>query len=305
MLLLIFLASLCAGGAVYFTVSYISIRRKRATLTQTERAYLEIAEQEELAEVKSLLVQARERLRKFADEFGYRGTLVPVLLALGFVYLGLILVFRLFGLPDVAGLILGLPAALLSVTIISRRAERKRRERFSVQLLQAFSLLAGQLEAGFGVNRALELILPSIQDPLHAELEQVLLTSVGSKPLVEAMRDLSDRFPSRAMSMFVTALELYRVHQASLAPVLRQAANMLQRNHELAAEAIAELAQTKAEFYGVASIVAFIAALTMLTQGAKAFGTPVGVGVLLVAGVLFGTGLWRAQRLFRRTRDEL
>ena len=145
MLLLIFLASLCAGGAVYFTVSYISIRRKRATLTQTERAYLEIAEQEELAEVKSLLVQARERLRKFADEFGYRGTLVPVLLALGFVYLGLILVFRLFGLPDVAGLILGLPAALLSVTIISRRAERKRRERFSVQLLQAFSLLAGQL----------------------------------------------------------------------------------------------------------------------------------------------------------------
>lgn len=293
-----------AAGATYFFAMWVWSLSAHRSMTGTERANAEIEEKRRSEDRLSI----PQRFRAFLTTNGYQGSLSPLLLAWSFGYLLSVAALLLFGANPLIGLLLAAPVTLgLSFAALTTYQARRRRL-FHTQLLQLFDMLAAQLEAGSGPARALEQVLPSLRDPLQSELARVLDATIAAKPLVEAMQDMAQRWPSRGMSMFVSALELDSETHATLAPALRQAAAIIQRNHDLVSEAQSELAQTKMEFYIVAGVIALLAAWMVFSGDAatrSAFMTPAGFIALMLAVGNYCWGLFRAWRLFNRVREVL
>lgn len=298
------IAALAAGGAAYFIARWYVARRSYRDMTAIERANAQIEEDRRREE----RLGWRDRIREGLGTAGYRGGLTPVFLAGGFIYLAIAAVLTLIGLQALWGALAAVPIAFGGAFGALQSLESRRRKAFNIQLMQALELLAGQLESGSGINRALEQILPSLNDPLRREFEATLDKTVAAMPLVEAMEELAERYPSRAMGMFVAALELDRRQNANLAPAIRQAAAMLRRNFELTSEGRAELAQTKMEFLIVAAIISGI--IVMLVFGGDEQtrdlyrGGP-GLIVLAVSVALMVAGFVRARNVFREISEEM
>lgn len=299
--LITLLLAVSIGGAAYFAVSYVmtQIAYKKVSQSKIKMAYLAIEEAERSKE-KGLYEQIVDRLRIA----GWSGGLAPIVTAVGCLYAVCVLAMYIVGANQVVGVVLGIPVCTGVVMLIVLRISLRRQLAFQRQLMPALSMLAAQIETGTGAERALEQILPSLEDPLGDELHAALAATVTVE-LVEALEDVGRRYPSRAFSLFLAALEVDRLQGGSLGPALREASSMLQRQFELMQEAQAEISQAKMEFYGVLGIVAFIA-LPLLSSSdpsmRAAYYSPTGLGMLMVAGLLAGTGVWRASRIFRLAR---
>jgi tight adherence protein B len=299
-LIQLILAVACAGSA-YFVIGYVLTRAqyKKLAESKVQLAYLAIEEGERSRRL-SLRSRANARLRRA----GWEGGAAPIIAAVGFLYAVVVLVMFALGLPEILGLVVGLPACVAVVQVIIRQIVYRRRLTFQRQLMPALSMLAAQIESGNGAERALEQILPSLEDPLGAELQRALRSTV-TQELVPALATIGERYPSRAFSLFLAALEVDRIQGGSLAPALREASAMLERQFELVEEAQAELSQAKMEFFVVAGIIAMIAAF-MLGQDNPtirgAYTSTVGLVAVGTGAVLFVIGIWRAMRLLRSVK---
>ena len=194
-----------------------------------------------------------------------------------------------------------LPLCVGVVFLVVSRVASRRQLAFQRQLMPALGMLAAQIEAGNGAERALEQILPALEDPLGAELAAALSSTVTME-LVPALEEVARRYPSRAFTLFLAALEVDRLQGGALAPALREASAMLQRQFELSQEAQAEVSQAKMEFYAVGGIVGIIA-MTLLSSGDPnvrgAYFSSTGLLGIGVAAVLVLTGIWRASRILK------
>lgn len=300
---LVVIAAMCAGGSAYYAYGWYTARKALRSLTAIERANALIEE----AKRKDAKPGLKQRLENELVRRGWKGDLALVLGGVTMLYVLISLVLRLFGLGGIAGAVVGLPISVGVVLMGLGSATTRRRRAFNHQLLQALTLLAGQIEGGNGPRRALELIIPSLQDPLRSELIGVMDATVASKNLVGALKDLLVRYPSRALSMFISALEIDEATGGRIEPALRQAADTLQRDFELSAEALAELSQTKAEFIVVVGIIGMVA-VSMVTGGdatTKAtYTTPVAIAVLLGLAAWFGFGIIRFLRILKKARGD-
>lgn len=295
------LAFAIAGAAtVFFCVRALQVQRDIATMTITDVFAAETARENRR--------NLRERFIAFVDRAGYHGPLAPIFLAFAVLYLLLTLLFVVFGLPQVAGVVLGAPAALAVswLAVISVRARRQ--ARFEAQLVQLFTMLAARLETGAGLRQAMEQVADVVGDPLRTELRAALARQVATRDVVGPIRDLARSWPSRAMDMFIAALSLNALAPAGLAPSLRRAAETLDRNFEIVSEAKAEIAQTRMEFFIVAGVVAAIALFMIFGGGAGragAYASLGGAAALTVAAANYVVGCLRAARIFTRVRREL
>lgn len=296
------LVSICVGFAAYALVGWYYAHSALRSMTAIERANAQIAD----ARRKETRPKPKERLQQELARRGYRGDLTPVLAAMTFVYLISILILRALGVGDLVGVAIALPLSLgVAVAGLSQMVTRRRRK-FNVQLLQALTLLAAQVEAGNGAQRAIEQIIPSLQDPIRAELAATMDATVASKDLVGAMRDLERRYPSKAFRMFIAALEIDQAKGGRLEPALRQAAATLQRDFDLSKEAQAEISQTKAEFVAIVGIIGLIT-VSMVVGGGQtardAYFNPVGLIFVVIALANFGLGIARALKIFAGVKD--
>lgn len=293
------IVGLAAAGVGYFLTSWLFSlsSHKRATLIQ--RANATIAEAKRLEQKQGL----RARIHEMAGRRGWTGTLTPLLAGFLFLYIGALLILSAVGLGLLVGAIAGVPLCLgISWTIV-RRIDGRRKELFRRQLLQALDLLASQIEAGSGPQRALTQIVNQIDNPLGEELERTLAEATASKELIPALEDLYWRYPVKALAMLIAAFEIDQQVGSKLGPVLRSAAVTLSREFELTAEAQAEVSQTRSEFYIVAGIILFICFYTFAMGGpvvTDAFHSPAGIIVLALAGLNFAWGIFRITRILSK-----
>jgi Flp pilus assembly protein TadB len=301
--LILFLISLGGGGVAYFTMMYLLYRVSMRSATAVERHANAVAEARAAEERVPFKTRAVGRLA----QAGWYGTLTPILMASGFLYAVVVLAFIVVDLPSLFAAVIGLPASVGLVVLITGRIAARRRRLFQAQLMQALTMLAAQIEAGNGPQRALEQILPSLDDPLGAEMTAALNATVATKDLGEAMRPLALRYPSRAMTLFLAALEIDRLRGGSLAPTLRQAAEVLAKQFELAEETNSEISQAKSEFYTIIGIVSLMA-FSLLTgsdaNARDAYTSPAGLTVLIIALSNFAFGIWRGLRVFTKVGGE-
>ena len=296
------LIALTCAGAAYFVVEYLLTRTsyRRLAKSKIQLAYMAIEEAE-----RSTAVSWKDRVAARLSIAGWSGGLTPILIATGFLYAICVVVLSVLGVNDALGVFAGLPVCAGVVYLIVIRIASRRNLAFQRQLMPALGMLAAQIEAGNGAERAIEQILPALEDPLGAELGAALASTVTME-LVQALRQVEIRYPSRSFTLFLAALEIDRLQGGALAPALREASQMLQRQFDLAEEAQAEVSQAKMEFYAVGGIVGLIAFSLLSSDDPfmrDAYTSSAGIVALVISATLIGTGVLRAMRLLKKAKE--
>jgi Flp pilus assembly protein TadB len=292
-------AAIAGGAAVYFAaVTMVTVLARRSAGRVAVAQALILEEQR-----RRTRTPLRDRVQHWLAVRGYAGPLAPVL-AVGAVLFGFVaLVLRLIGISGFVGLAVAVPIAAGVLWVVSGQAAARRKRLFDAQLLSALNMLAGLLEAGQSPPRALDHVAAAVAEPLRSELAVALDRATVDKDLVPALSDLARRYPSRAFDLFVTALEIERDVGAPMAPAIRQAVRILERDFELSQETNAEIAQARYEFYGILILLGFIAFAMYSGSDATARGaylSPMGLLILAAATANMAFGLFRVHNIFRK-----
>lgn len=251
---LVTLAAVCAAALGYFSIRWLQFRRGYAALSETEKRRAEIAAIRGLDKNVSL----RERLQLETKKLGLGDNAFPLYAGAIVGYLGVAAPLSV-QLPLWMALLAAFPGAAVVGYVATAMLARARRKNFNRQMIDLLDLTVSQIQGGVGAERALNIVVPQMPDPMRSEMTRALAAGQAGKDLVGAMKELSQRYPSRAFDMFVAALEIDRAEGHAIAPALSQAAALLKQDFTLAAEANAKLGQVKNEFYAVAFIISGIA----------------------------------------------
>jgi Flp pilus assembly protein TadB len=301
--LVLLLLAIAFGAFVYFGISWLNARRSLNAATKIERWNAAIED----ARDREARGPAKSRIRTALRARGWNGSLLPLVTAATLLYALCALALTVIGLPQVFAAIIGVAVAGLTVFSLNHRAYTRRHELFRRQLMQLMFMLATHIKThGTGPQRSLTQLVPNLDDPLGYELTDVLAQVSASRNLVDALTELSERYPSRAFSMFISTLEMSdTVGGIGIAPALERVATILSKDFELTEEARAEIAQTRAEFYAVTAIVAGICFLLFSKAGstnAAAFRSPLGLVALTVGFTNYLLGIWRVRRTLAKAK---
>ena len=293
-MMLALVATVAAAGAAYFTVRFIQLWRGYSALSQVERRRAEVlATRESTGTVTRL-----QAIRLEFARLGLGRDLFPLLAAFATSFLVVAAPLSI-ALPVWMALLAAIPGAGAVAWFAVGFNARRRRSAFNRQLIDLLDLTVSQIKGGVGAERALHIVVPQLPNPVREEMAAALAAGQAGKDLVSAMRELGERYPSKAFEMFLAALEIDRAEGHAIAPALDQAAELLKQEFTLAAEANSALAQVKYEFYAVAAIVVGIASYLILggeKEFREAYSSPMGLIVLALAAGNMGLGFFRFNR---------
>ena len=297
------LATLLVGGTAYFILNWLYVSRQLRTMTFVERRTAEVEEGRHLQDAEKLSVRIN---RKLASS-GYRGESSAVAVGAGLLYLATIVGLYAAGIHGPVAPIAALPVSLaVAFTVVVTIGARRRRV-FNYQLKQLFDLLRGQLEAGFGTFRALEMIVPSLPDPLRSAFDTALRGARADRDLIGHLRKIEEDYPSKAFDLFLAALEIDEIQGGSLTRTLEKASAMLDQEFKLARRAQTELAQSKQTFGVVLGVIGFLVVVQVVNADAEtmaAYRSLLGMMLLSVAFGNAGFGVFRVLRTLRSARGD-
>ena len=300
---LILLAALTLSVSVFLIFQAIVIRRRASSMSEVERTNLLIEQA-----VRSHNNQSRsERLRVFLTGQGFRGDPVVFFAFAAAVYLLVVVALRLFGASVPAAIFLAVPTGLLAGKIVAIRMTARAKAAFDRDLAGVLSSRANGVKGGGALTPTLLAAVSERSDPLRFEMTRALqaLQANPNLTLVEVMAELRRRYPSRAMNLFIASLDLSERYGTGVTDALLEAADSLNRDFELAAEAQAEISQARSEFFGVLAVLAFIAATSFsndsLTVAELAARPGMALALVLAVG-WFGLGLVLTNRIFTKVK---
>lgn len=303
MLLYYVFAVAAAAGTVFFLVRGMQMRGNYQTLSRAEKRRAEMLSAREEAEK----VTWRDRMRREMMRLGLGEDLFPLYAAGLVAYLAAAAILTALNIPDLAGLLVAFPAAAGIAYGVVAMQGKKRRVLFNRQMIDLLDQLVAQIQGGAGAARALAIISPQMPEPLRTEMLKCLSSAEAGRDLVDALSDLRDKYPSRPMDMFITALEIDRAEGQAIGPALEQASKLLKDNFALSSETDAELSSIKYEFYGVTAIIIGIALALVFTGDEltqESYRTFLGVCILLGSlGNMF-LGMWRFGRKINKIKGD-
>ncbi len=100
------------------------------------------------------------------------------------------------------------------------RRQQKRLKAFHNQIPDVLSLMVSALRAGYGLNRAVKMVVDEMPAPASEEFERVLMEVNFGIGVSEAFQHLVERTKSRDMELIVTAISIQREVGGSLADIL-------------------------------------------------------------------------------------
>lgn len=248
----------------------------------------------------------RQRVLSFLDARGLTRDLDRTLLTITGIYLAFLLVGAIFGIGRGVTVVVALPFAVFATLVRNRRASEMQQALLRSQLLGLFESLASMIESGDTVPGAIGKLATRVEDPLRSELAALSNSHAVRGSLVPGLRAMRERHASRPLALLTAAVEVDEEIGVRLAPVLRQAGQMLERDQELSAEAMAELSQARSEFIGISGVIGGIALLMIVGSAGiarDAYFTPVGMLLLLAGAGNYAFGIFRTLRILRRARE--
>ena len=287
------------GAAVYFFINYILSRRALNTMNYIEVRNAQI--EEDIRNERKLPLN--KKIQLYLSNFGYSGNYLPLLTGITLLYLLSSLILTIIGVGDFVGLLLSLPLSTGLTLLTLSTLKKKSISRFERQLLQVLGSVVNYLEAGDVPTMAFHKAVRLVDDPLRTTFERALATKIGNETLATVLQPIADEYPSKSMTMLITALQIDDKMGAKLAPALRQAVKILERQFELSEEGKAEIAQAKSEFYAISGILASIAMTLIVGNGQmtrSAYTSPLGLVVLTLAVANYGFGVYRALKIFAK-----
>lgn len=295
---------LMVGASVFFLFRWSQLWRIESKKTEIQRRREEIDYQT----ARSLRTSLKTRAKGFLYEYGWEGDVTPLLMVSGILYLLMVSVLSIIGISGAPGAFFALPASLLIVGGFSASARNKKKRVFNKQLMQALDLFAAQLKSGLSSVRAMEQVLPSLPQPLRGELAGALEKYRASAKLGDALAEVQERYPSRAMQMLVVSVRIDEERGGRMADALEQAADNVRKDFELGSEAQAELSQEKAQFYGIVFILGVFVYLTLVRADEntmKAYTTMPGLAIVFTAAANAVFGIFRTLRVFSKAKGDI
>ncbi|MGK5554984.1 type II secretion system F family protein [Actinomadura kijaniata] len=167
-----------------------------------------------------------------------------------------------FGLAAAAGVV------AVFLTYLRRREER-RRDEFIAQLPELARVLSNATNAGLAMRTAIEIAADELADPAGEELKRTTDALRLGQPLEEALRDLSERLPSRELGVLVSTLVVSSRAGGSLVTALRTIASTLEERKEIRREVKTIMGESVVTNYGVIVLsVAGVALVNVIQPGA-------------------------------------
>lgn len=300
--LLAVFAALAGAGAVYFLVDWVGQARQLRSMTYVESRNAQI-EQELRKERQG---SAGERLRSRLEGIGYYGDPAPLAVGVAFGFMLLSALLSILGMPTSTAPLVALPVAAAGAILVLRGSAKRRKSKAGQQITQLIRTVITYLEAGASPAQAFSRAATLVDNPLKDDILGLLATRVGSEQLSTTLEPLREKYPSQAMTLMLTALEVNDAVGAKLVPTLRQAEKLVTQQAELAAEATAEVSQAKSEFIGISVIIGLIG-LFMLTTGGDtsraAYFSPVGIILVGLGAGNFALGVMRTLRTLNKAKS--
>ncbi len=100
------------------------------------------------------------------------------------------------------------------------RRKQKRLKDFHDQIPDTLSLMVSALRAGYGLNRAIKMVVDEMPPPASEEFARVLMEVNLGIGISEAFRHLVERTKSKDMELIVTAISIQHEVGGSLADIL-------------------------------------------------------------------------------------
>lgn len=138
---------------------------------------------------------------------------LAILVSSRFGQASLLLRIALMGLMTIIGLVL--PDAILNGAVANRQASIRK------TLPDTLDLLTVSVEAGLGLDGAMQKVIEKLQNPLSDELRRALQEMRAGKRRAEALRDMAARVRVQELSTFVASIIQAEQLGVSIAKVLR------------------------------------------------------------------------------------
>lgn len=306
--LLVVVLVVFAGVLLLVYGLYGLVSRERGGLNSALRAYSDTADEEKkdiskladseiikkaiastskIAEERGILERLQRKLEqadlalKPAEALFFTALVAAVAMLLGAAFAGIIGLFA-------AGVVFGfMPVAFLNFKA------RARRKKFTSQLPDVLTLLAGSLRAGYSLIQGIDAVSQQCEAPMSLELQRALSEARLGRPVEEALQDISDRVGSDDFEWTVMAIKIQREVGGNLAELLMTVANTMVERERLRREVLALTAEGR-----ISSII--LSALPPVIAGVIFFINPtymdpmleqwIGQALLVVAGFMIIIG---------------
>lgn len=212
---------------------------------------------------------------------------------------GLALLFRL-GSPTLA-LIVAVLSALGLRAWLNRRVEQ-RREQLITQLPDLARLLSNAANAGLAMRTGVEMAAREIAEPARSELQHITQLIAVGYPLEEALATMTQRLPSREVSVLVTTLVVQQRAGGRVITALRNVASTLETRKEVRREIRTAMAGAVSSSYIVACLgLGSVLLLNLISPGVldEMVGSGPGRLVLVFSTVLYVVGFTAIRRMTR------
>lgn len=183
-----------------------------------------------------------------------------------------------------------------------RKQREKRKEDFIAQMPELARTLSNASSAGLSIRTAVAMASDELAEPARSELRMVADEINVGVPLDDAMTNLENRLPSRELGVLVSSLVVSARSGGALVTALRDISDTLETRKEVRREIRTTYAQTVSTAYAVLGVgAASLFLLEALNSGTvdKMLQSPIGLGALIFAVVVYSGCIWAVRRMTR------
>lgn len=201
------------------------------------------------------------------------------------------------------GFLLGIPLGVIGYMLPALYVLLRRRRRMRAlegQLVEWITLVANSLRAGFAFLPAVDAAAHQMSPPISDELKRLLLDTQLGASAEQALLDMGRRVSSYDLDMVITAILIQRSSGGNLSEVLDNVAETMRERDRIRGEIRSLTAQQRLTGNILAvypSILALLIFLVIPDVMSRLWTDPVGIGMLVVAGILQILGFLLIRRI--------
>lgn len=227
---------------------------------------------------------------------------MPIVVAMAGLVAGVVITWIIWTYLAPILAVLGLVVAFLIVRAYLRRAQQRRLEAIVAQMPELARILANASFAGLSLATALTVASTELAEPARGELVRIANRLRFGAPLETALAEFRDRVRSREAGVLISTLVVSSRSGGSLVTALRGIADSLEQRKETRRQIRTTLSGPTV----TADLIVLMGVGLLFLLNAVLPGTvdrmtrsPLGIGALAVAGVLFAGGFIVIRRMAR------
>jgi len=177
--------------------------------------------------------------------------------------------------------------------LLLQSALKKRLTLFDKQLSDALAIIGNCLRAGFSFNQAIESIALEMPDPIAKEFAKTIREIKLGLAMEKALNNMVERLNNSDLELIVSAVLIQRQVGGNLSEILDNIADTIKDRIKLKGEikVLTATGRTSGMVVGLLPIL-LMGVLMVINPGYVSvfFNSPIGVGMLVLAGMLETTG---------------